>query len=58
MLPRSLSELYDNIRDFYVFVRNRRVVGACALHVSSEDLAEIRSLAVEEKVRGKGGSHN
>jgi len=28
MLPRSLSELYDNIRDFYVFVRNRRVVGA------------------------------
>ena len=54
MLPRSLSELYDNIRDFYIFVRNRRVVGACALHVCWEDLAEIRSLAVEEKVRGKG----
>ena len=54
MLPRSLSELYDNIRDFYVFVRNRRVAGVCALHVCWEDLAEIRSLAVEEKVRGKG----
>jgi amino-acid N-acetyltransferase len=54
MLPRSLSELYDNIRDFYVFVRNRRVLGVCALHVCWEDLAEIRSLAVEEKVRGKG----
>ncbi|RPJ04478.1 MAG: N-acetyltransferase [Deltaproteobacteria bacterium] len=54
MLPRSLSELYDNIRDFVVSVRNRKVVGICALHVCWEDLAEIRSLAVEEKFRRKG----
>jgi amino-acid N-acetyltransferase len=54
MLPRSLSELYDNIRDFIVFVRDRKVVGVCAIHICWEDLAEIRSLAVDEKFRKKG----
>ncbi len=54
MLPRSLSELYDHLRDFFVSTRNREVVGICALHVCWEDLAEIRSLAVEEKLRRKG----
>ena len=54
MLPRSLSELYDNIRDFVVSVENQKVVGICALHVCWEDLAEIRSLAVEQKLRRKG----
>jgi len=54
MLPRSLSELYDNIRDFVVFTQNRKVVGICALHICWEDLEEIRSLAVEEGIRGRG----
>jgi amino-acid N-acetyltransferase len=54
MLPRSLSELYDNIRDFFVFIRGRKVVGVCAIHICWEDLAEIRSLAVEERFRMKG----
>jgi amino-acid N-acetyltransferase len=54
ILPRSLSELYDHLRDFFVFVQNRRVVGICALHICWDDLAEIRSLAVEEKERHKG----
>jgi len=54
MLPRSLSELYDHLRDFFIFVRNRRIVGICALHICWDDLAEIRSLAVIEEVRKKG----
>jgi len=54
MLPRSLSELYDHIRDFYVSVRKEEVIGICALHVCWEDLAEIRSLAVKEEARNKG----
>ena len=54
MLPRSLSELYDNIRDFFLFIRGRKVVGVCAVHICWEDLAEIRSLAVDEKYRKKG----
>ena len=54
ILPRSLSELYDHLRDFFVFIRNRRVIGICALHICWDDLAEVRSLAVEEKDRNKG----
>jgi amino-acid N-acetyltransferase len=54
MLPRSLSELYDNIRDFVVFARSRKVVGVCALHICWEDLSEIRSLAVDERYRKRG----
>lgn len=54
ILPRSLVELYDHLRDFYVFVQNRKVVGICALHVCWEDLGEIRSLAVQEDARKKG----
>ncbi len=54
ILPRSLSELYDHLRDFFVFVRNRKVIGICALHICWEDLAEIRSVAVEEDDQNKG----
>ena len=54
ILPRSLSELYDHLRDFFVFLRNRKVVGICALHICWDDLAEIRSLAVREEEQNKG----
>ncbi len=54
ILPRSLSELYDDLRDFYVFVQNNKVFGICALHICWDDLAEVRSLAVKEEVRKKG----
>ena len=55
LLGRSLSELYDQIRDFYVYVddKNNSLVGICGLHVCWEDLGEIRSLAVEEKYKGQ-----
>ncbi|NWG04524.1 MAG: N-acetyltransferase [Syntrophaceae bacterium] len=54
ILPRSLSELYDHLRDFFVFIRDRQVVGICALHICWEDLAEVRSLAVQEEDQNKG----
>jgi amino-acid N-acetyltransferase len=51
MLPRPLSEIYENIRDFFV-VRNGEQITACgALHVAWEDLAEIKSLAVSRATR-------
>jgi amino-acid N-acetyltransferase len=55
MLPRSLSELYDNLRDYVVFVEEGReeIIGACAMHICWEDLAEIRSLIVQEEYRGR-----
>jgi len=54
MLPRSLSELYENIRDCFVVRDNDRVVACASLHVFWSDLAEIRSLAVAESSRDKG----
>jgi len=54
LLVRSLSEIYDNLRDFYVYEGDDcQIKGVCALHISWEDLAEIRSLAVTTEIRGK-----
>lgn len=54
MLPRSLNEIYENIRDFFVYSEGGKVYGCCALHVDWEDLAEIRSLAVSKSRAGRG----
>jgi amino-acid N-acetyltransferase len=54
MLPRSLSEIFEHIRDFFVFKDKNLVAGCCALHVSWSDLAEIRSLAVDPRYANKG----
>jgi amino-acid N-acetyltransferase len=54
MLPRSLSALYENVRDFFVIEEDGCIVGCCALHIMWEDLAEVKSLAVDESVQGKG----
>jgi amino-acid N-acetyltransferase len=56
MLPRSLSELYDNLRDFYVYLNEEEgnIIGTCAMHICWEDLAEIRSLVVREDFQRRG----
>ena len=54
MLSRSLAELYDNMRDYFVYEENGEIAGACALHVCWEDLAEIRSLCVIPQSRRRG----
>jgi len=56
LLGRSLSELYDNLRDFYVYQDGDHgpVIASCALHICWEDLAEIRSLAVVEDFQRRG----
>jgi len=58
VLSRSLMDIFESIRDFYVFVEDDRVVGVAALNICWEDLAEVRSLVVHEDVSGRGiGSH-
>jgi amino-acid N-acetyltransferase len=54
LLPRSLSELYEHLRDFYVIPGgdDEGIFAVCALGLCWEDLAEIRSLAVLEKHYG------
>ena len=46
MLPRALSEMYENIRDYFVIRDNSGKIAACvALHINWSDLAEIKALA-------------
>lgn len=54
MIPRSINELYENIRDFFVAEEGKKITGVCAVHALWEDLAEIRSLAVHEAEQGMG----
>ncbi len=58
MLFRSHADLYEHLRDFIVAVEpvngKDRVVGCAALELVWRDLAEIKSLAVDETSRGRG----
>ena len=54
MLSCSLAEIYESIRDFYVAEEEAEILGTVRLHVCWEDLAEIRSLAVDETRFGRG----
>lgn len=54
MLSRSLIEIYENIRDYFVVCKGEDIIACCALHVCWEDLAEVKALAVDEKEVKKG----
>ena len=54
MLARPLSEIYENIRDYFVVKQGERVIACAALHVNWSDLAEIRSVAVAEDSQRQG----
>ncbi len=56
VLPRSLSELYDQLRDFFVYTDpfDESIAGTCAMHICWDNIAEIRSLAVREGYKRKG----
>ncbi len=55
MLPRTLGETYENLRDFFV-VRDAagEVIACTALHITWSDLAEVKSLAVREDQQSGG----
>jgi len=54
LLPRSLAEICENIRDFIVVENEGEIVGCGALHLYGLHLAEIRSITVTKKSKGKG----
>jgi amino-acid N-acetyltransferase len=54
MLFKSYAQLYEDLRDFGVYESDGQVVGCVALTIIWADLAEVRSLAVEDEFRGKG----
>ena len=54
MLARPLSEIYENIRDYFVIRQGERVIACAALHINWVDLAEIKALAVTEDSQKRG----
>jgi len=55
VMPRSLNEIYENIRDYWVFDENKKIIGSCGLHIVGwEGLAEIKSLVVARNKQRKG----
>jgi amino-acid N-acetyltransferase len=54
MLFKSLAQLFEDLRDFAVYEEDGEVLGCAALTIIWADLAEVRSLAVDEGSRGKG----
>jgi amino-acid N-acetyltransferase len=57
LLPRSLSELYDHLKDHFVMEEKgseNSLIGVSALGICWEDLAEIRSLAIAQDAQGRG----
>lgn len=47
LLPRSESDIYNSLRDFYVVTKDARVVACAALLIYTQELGEVRSLAVD-----------
>lgn len=56
VIPRPLGELYESVREFFVYEVPEKdlIAGACGLHIVWEDLGEIRSLVVSEEYQREG----
>jgi len=54
MLFRSPADIYENLQSFLVAEKDGRIVGCCGLDIIWADLAEIKSLAVEQPNKGGG----
>jgi amino-acid N-acetyltransferase len=59
LLDKATVTLYEDIQEFWVAERDHdaEVVACGALHVMWEDLAEVRTLAVDPALRGAGVGH-
>lgn len=54
MLPRTMGEVYENIRDFFVVREDGEAVACGALHITWADIAELKSVAVAEDRQSAG----
>jgi amino-acid N-acetyltransferase len=55
LLPRTLPEICENVRDFVVIEDEGKIIGCGALHLYGTHLAEIRSITVAPWAQGRGG---
>lgn len=54
MLFKNYAQLYEDLRDFAVYEEAGKVIGCVAVGIIWADMAEVRSLAVDEAYRGRG----
>lgn len=54
LIPLSLHDVYERIRNFWVAKDSDEIIGVAALHTIWENLAEIRSLAVQSGYQRQG----
>lgn len=54
LLPRTIAEISENVRDFVIAEEDGRIAGCGALHLYGMHLAEIRSIAVSPEHKGRG----
>ena len=57
LLTKETVTLYESVQEFTVAELDAKVVGCGAVHILWEDLAEVRSVAVDKSLRGKGVGH-
>ncbi|QUQ71640.1 amino-acid N-acetyltransferase [Kutzneria sp. CA-103260] len=57
LLTKQLVTLFESVQEFWVAELDGKVVGCGALHVLWEDLAEIRTVAVDPLAAGRGVGH-
>ncbi|WP_245607011.1 amino-acid N-acetyltransferase [Pseudonocardia spinosispora] len=57
LLAKDMITLYEDVQEFWVVEQDGRIVGCGALHVLWQDLAEIRTIAVDPELSGKGLGH-
>ncbi len=57
LLSKATVTLFEDVQEFFVADLDGQVVGCGALHVLWEDLAEVRTVAVDPSLRGVGVGH-
>ena len=57
LLTKETVTLYESVQEFTVAEISGKIVGCGAVHVLWEDLAEVRSVAVDQNIRGQGIGH-
>src|SRR3979411_1970612 len=57
LLEKNLVTLYESVQEFWVREHESRIVGCGALHVLWADLGEVRTVAVDPSMTGRGIGH-
>ena len=57
LLEKNLVTLYEAVQEFWVAEVDSEVVGCGALHVLWADRGEVRTVAVDPRVKGRGIGH-